>query len=122
MSSIYVTNAGPNKLQTSASNLLVISPLSADTGGTEDPEGLATLEGLERFMRWLSQLLLSSLYPSAPYERKQMAMELLGCLLEVWNPGQRPEAVDDVRWLWPYEDDVMGREATLVLVGAVVDR
>lgn len=65
---------------------------------------------------------MSSLYPSAPYERKQMAMDLLGRLLEVWDPAAPPSRGGDVRWLWPYADDVTGREATLVLVGAVVDR
>ncbi|GAQ83740.1 hypothetical protein KFL_001600100 [Klebsormidium nitens] len=87
----------------------------------EDPEGAATLATLERFMTWLSRLLMSSLYPSAPYERKQMAMDLLGRLLEVWDPAAPPSRGGDVRWLWPYADDVTGREATLVLVGAVVD-
>ena len=46
--------------------------------GDDDPEGEAALAALERFMTWLSRLLMSSLYPSAPYERKQMAMDLLG--------------------------------------------
>ena len=36
-------------------------------------------------MQWLSQTLLASLYPGAPYERKYLAMLLLKTLLEVWN-------------------------------------
>ena len=36
-------------------------------------------------MQWLSQTLLASLYPGAPYERKYLAMLLLNTLLEVWN-------------------------------------
>ena len=36
-------------------------------------------------MQWLSQTLLASLYPGAPYERKYMAMLLMNTLLEVWN-------------------------------------
>ena len=39
----------------------------------------------EAFMQWLSQTLLASLYPGAPYERKYLAMLLLNSLLEVWN-------------------------------------
>ena len=37
------------------------------------------------FMQWLTQTLIASLYPGAPYERKYLAVLLLGTLLEVWN-------------------------------------
>lgn len=36
-------------------------------------------------MQWLTQTLVASLYPGAPYERKYLAVLLLGTLLEVWN-------------------------------------
>eukprot|EP00850_Spirogloea_muscicola_P002969 SM000011S19147 [mRNA] locus=s11:1099628:1113160:- [translate_table: standard] len=38
------------------------------------------------FIRWLGRTLLLSLYPSAPYERKIMAMELFKALIQVWAP------------------------------------
>eukprot|EP00850_Spirogloea_muscicola_P002017 SM000007S20977 [mRNA] locus=s7:1355748:1369992:+ [translate_table: standard] len=38
------------------------------------------------FVRWLGRTLLLSLYPSAPYERKIMAMELFKALIQVWAP------------------------------------
>lgn len=36
-------------------------------------------------MQWLTQTLVASLYPGAPYERKYLAVLLLDTLLEVWN-------------------------------------
>ena len=35
--------------------------------------------------RWFTRLLLGSLYPGAPFERKFMAMLLLETLLATWN-------------------------------------
>ena len=37
------------------------------------------------FMQWLTQTLVASLYPGAPYERKYLAVLLLETLLEVWS-------------------------------------
>jgi hypothetical protein len=43
-----------------------------------DPEAEAeTLAASEAFAQWLVRYLLASLYPGAPYERKQMAVDLL---------------------------------------------
>jgi len=52
----------------------------------EEEEGVSVRE-MESFLRWLSSFLLSSLYPSAPYERKIMALDLLNAMLETWPPG-----------------------------------
>ncbi|KAJ0975270.1 hypothetical protein J5N97_017235 [Dioscorea zingiberensis] len=43
-------------------------------------------ENLFHFMKWLSCFLFYSCYPSAPYERKTMAMELILIMMDVWPP------------------------------------
>eukprot|EP00898_Chlorokybus_atmophyticus_P008554 jgi/Chlat1/86/Chrsp1S03198 len=40
------------------------------------------------FLRWLSRLFFASLYPTAPYERKLMAIEMLNTLAEFWTPTE----------------------------------
>ena len=46
----------------------------------------------ERWLRWLSNTLMASVYPGAPFARTFMAVELLNSLLEAFGdlivPGQ----------------------------------
>ena len=45
----------------------------------------AALRPVAAWTQWLTRLLLGSLYPGAPFERKFMAMLLLETLLATWN-------------------------------------
>ncbi|KZV45645.1 thyroid adenoma-associated protein [Dorcoceras hygrometricum] len=77
------------------------------------------------FMKWLSCFLFFSCYPSAPYERKIMAMELILIMLNVW-PLVRPSLGNqEVVWsetnLHPYSKGFTLPNSTLLLVGSVID-
>ncbi|GAA0169120.1 scaffold/adaptor protein [Lithospermum erythrorhizon] len=77
------------------------------------------------FMRWLSCFLFLSCYPSAPYERKIMAMELILIMLSVWsmmNPLQgNDNLVSANTSLYPYGSWFTLPESALLLVGSIVD-
>ena len=45
----------------------------------------AALQPVAAWTQWFTRLLLGSLYPGAPFERKFMAMLLLETLLTTWN-------------------------------------
>lgn len=45
----------------------------------------AALQPVAAWTRWFTRLLLGSLYPGAPFERKFLAMLLLEALLSTWN-------------------------------------
>lgn len=91
------------------------------------------LEGvreLDRFMKWLGRLLVSSLYPSAPYERKSMAMELFLVMINVWPIHQLPKQESSqcalssslgTSYYHPYDQGLLLADSTLVVVGAIVD-
>lgn len=87
-------------------------------------DGVSIVE-MQEFMQLLSQYLLSSLYPSAPYERKNMAMELLNAIIEVWSlsPQTKPMETNSLvaEGFSPYQAGLLSAEATLVVVGAIVD-
>ncbi|MCD7465293.1 hypothetical protein HAX54_000991 [Datura stramonium] len=80
---------------------------------------------LFNFMKWLSCFLFFSCYPSAPYERKIMAMELLLIMLKVWSIGLPSEgnvdAVSPQFSLYPYSKGLLLPESTLLLVGSIID-
>ncbi|XP_070011919.1 uncharacterized protein [Nicotiana sylvestris] len=80
---------------------------------------------LFNFMKWLSCFLFFSCYPSAPYERKTMAMELLLIMLNVWSIVLSKEgnidAVSPQFCLYPYNKGLLLPESTLLLVGSIVD-
>lgn len=80
---------------------------------------------LFNFMKWLSCFLFFSCYPSAPYERKIMAMELLLIMLDVWSivlPSEgNNDAVSPEFSLYPYSKGLLLPESTLLLVGSIVD-
>jgi hypothetical protein len=96
-----------------------------DTEVDQAPTPRVTVAEIQGFLQWLSQMLLSSLYPSAPYERKYMAMDLLNAMIEVWSltrthhPDQEVVGVADD--FSPYHSGFLSVELTLVVVGAVVD-
>ncbi|PHT50177.1 hypothetical protein CQW23_09924 [Capsicum baccatum] len=82
-------------------------------------------DGLFNFMKWLSCFLFFSCYPSAPYERKIMAMELLLIMLNVWPivfPSEGSvDAVSPQFSLYPYSKGLLLPESTLLLVGSIID-
>ena len=70
-------------------------------------------------MQWLTGILLASLYPGAPYERKFLAVLLLNTVLEVWRA---PTA--DTKFYSRVAAAVLppGDKADSMLVGGVVRR
>ncbi|KAI4995441.1 hypothetical protein ZWY2020_035344 [Hordeum vulgare] len=74
-------------------------------------------EDLFQFMKWLGSFLFNSCYPSAPYERKTIAMELILILLDVW-PIRRSEGKTD---LHPYNDGITLPDSTISFVGSIID-
>ncbi|XP_024527150.1 thyroid adenoma-associated protein homolog [Selaginella moellendorffii] len=79
---------------------------------------VVTLAEMQAFMQWLTRLLVSSLYPSAPYERKYMAMEILNVLLDVWPTTDQLQSKKNFS---PYGKELFSADYTMVLLGAVVD-
>lgn len=82
-------------------------------------------EDLFHFMKWLSSFLFFSCYPSAPYERKIMAMELILIMLNVWTvipPSQgKPGGISPESCLYPYNKGFTLPDSTLLLVGSIID-
>ncbi|PWA54740.1 hypothetical protein CTI12_AA431500 [Artemisia annua] len=76
-------------------------------------------EDLFCFMKWLSSFLFFSCYPSAPYERKIMAMELILIMNNTWSIV--PDSASEVALMTPYDAGFTSPEATLLLVGSIVD-
>ncbi|XP_072971475.1 uncharacterized protein [Typha angustifolia] len=74
-------------------------------------------EDLFQFMKWLSSFLFYSCYPSAPYERKTMAMELILIMIDVWPTNVPPGNHD----LSPYSEGITSPDSTLSLVGSIID-
>lgn len=82
-------------------------------------------EYLFNFTKWLSRFLFFSCYPSAPYERKTMAMELILIFLNVWPvapalPGNQDGFCFENN-LYPYSKGYTSPDSTLLLVGSIVD-
>ncbi|CAI9109681.1 OLC1v1009547C1 [Oldenlandia corymbosa var. corymbosa] len=79
-------------------------------------------EELFNLMKWLSSFLFFSCYPSAPYERKIMAMELFLVMLNVWSVvPQSEEESNIVSSLYPYSKGLTSSGSCLLLVGSIVD-
>ncbi|KAL5725456.1 hypothetical protein ACHQM5_008598 [Ranunculus cassubicifolius] len=79
---------------------------------------------LFQFMRWLSCFLFLSCYPSAPYERKIMAMELILIMINVWPvipPSNANCNSAPVSTLYPYGEGFTSPDSTLLLVGSIID-
>ncbi|KAK1423318.1 hypothetical protein QVD17_18616 [Tagetes erecta] len=71
------------------------------------------------FMRWLSSFLFFSCYPSAPYERKIMAMDLILVMNNTWSIVQ--DSTSEIMLISPYDSGFISPEATLLLVSSIVD-
>ncbi|MED6184094.1 hypothetical protein PIB30_044072 [Stylosanthes scabra] len=82
-------------------------------------------DDLFHFMRWLSGFLFFSCYPSAPYKRKMMAMDLILTMIYTWSI--KPSISEDFNssssgnHLYPYSKGVTSSDSTLLLVGSIVD-
>lgn len=82
-------------------------------------------EYLFDFTKWLSRFLFFSCYPSAPYERKTMAMELILIMSNVWPVVPTLQGDEDgfcfENNLYPYSKGYTSPDSTLLLVGSIVD-
>ncbi|XP_057997693.1 uncharacterized protein LOC131176645 isoform X2 [Hevea brasiliensis] len=92
----------------------------------ETKEGVFKRAGnLFNFMRWLSCFLFFSCYPSAPYKRKIMAMELILIMLNVWPivPSSQDNcgSIASESCLYPYSRGITLPDSTLLLVGSIID-
>ncbi|PIA57440.1 hypothetical protein AQUCO_00600279v1 [Aquilegia coerulea] len=79
---------------------------------------------LFQFMRWFSCFLFFSCYPSAPYERKVMAMELILIMINIWSviqPAQSNCTSNPASFLYPYNEGLTLPDSALLLVGSIVD-
>eukprot|EP00250_Pteridium_aquilinum_P018278 c24018_g1_i1 orf=60-7133(+) len=72
------------------------------------------VEQMQSFMRWFCNILLFSLYPSAPYERKTMSMELIAAMLESWS-------LTNASLYSIGTNSFLTVDATTVLLGSIVD-
>ncbi|KAK6129242.1 hypothetical protein DH2020_036951 [Rehmannia glutinosa] len=82
-------------------------------------------ENLFDFTKWYSCFLFFSCYPSAPYERKIMAMGLMLIMLNVWPvvptlTGNQDDFCSETS-LYPYSRSFTLPASTLLLVGSIVD-
>lgn len=85
---------------------------------------ISKAENLFKFMRWLSCFLFFSCYPSAPYKRKIMAMELILTMMNIWSIAPPQEKLDSVSLessLYPYNKGITAPNSTLLLVGSIID-
>ncbi|KAF5196748.1 Thyroid adenoma-associated protein-like protein [Thalictrum thalictroides] len=79
---------------------------------------------LFQFMRWFSCFLFFSCYPSAPYERKIMAMELILIMINIWSviqPTQSNCTSNPASCIRPYNEGLTLPDSALLLVGSIVD-
>lgn len=80
---------------------------------------------LFHFMRWLSCFLFFSCYPSAPYKRKIMAMDLILIMLNVWSilpsTQEASGSFPPESGLYPYNKGITLPDSTLLLVGSIID-
>ncbi|KAM0055498.1 hypothetical protein Hdeb2414_s0006g00206891 [Helianthus debilis subsp. tardiflorus] len=88
---------------------------------TEDVN-LKRADELFRFMKWLSSFLFFSCYPSAPYERKIMAMDLMLVMNNTFSiVPMVQDASSETTLITPYDAGFTSPEATLLLVSSIVD-
>ncbi|XP_071692512.1 uncharacterized protein [Rutidosis leptorrhynchoides] len=84
-----------------------------------DDDNFKKANDLFNFMKWLSSFLFFSCYPSAPYERKIMATELILIMNNTWSIVH--DSASEVALMTPYDAGFISPEATLLLVGSIVD-
>ncbi|KAK9114150.1 hypothetical protein Syun_020947 [Stephania yunnanensis] len=85
----------------------------------ENPANKA--DSLFHFMKWLSCFLFLSCYPSAPYERKIMAMELILIMFSTWSIVPPSQPSTSASCLYPYNEGIFSPDSTLLLVGSIID-
>ncbi|MCL7023252.1 hypothetical protein MKW94_028758 [Papaver nudicaule] len=79
-------------------------------------------QDLFHFMRWFSCFLFFSCYPSAPYERKIMAMELILIMINTWPVPPQSEVSSSLPiCVNPYSEGFTSPDSTLLLVESVID-
>ncbi|GFY87036.1 hypothetical protein Acr_05g0006750 [Actinidia rufa] len=90
-----------------------------------DEIALNKADDLFHFMKWMSSFLFFSCYPSAPYERKILAMELILTMINVWSivpPSQgKCESISSESILCPYSQGFTLPDSTLLLVSSIID-
>ncbi|KAK8329644.1 hypothetical protein V6Z12_A11G336700 [Gossypium hirsutum] len=76
-------------------------------------------------MRRLSCFLFFSCYPSAPYKRKIMAMELIQIMINVWpvqpSSQESSASMSPESCLYPYSVGITSLESTFLLIGSIID-
>ncbi|XP_038903869.1 thyroid adenoma-associated protein homolog [Benincasa hispida] len=77
-------------------------------------------DDLFHFMKWLSCFLFFSCYPSAPYRRKIMAMDLFLVMLNIWSIVPSKEKFNE-NLLLPYNEGITLPDSVLLLVGSIID-
>ncbi|KAJ8430362.1 hypothetical protein Cgig2_005408 [Carnegiea gigantea] len=91
---------------------------------SDDETTASRAEDLYQFMKWLSCFLFFSCYPSAPYERKIMAMELIMIMINVWSiapPSQGKSGHLSSEDLYPYNGGITNPDSTMLLVSSIID-
>ncbi|XVE83796.1 hypothetical protein DITRI_Ditri16bG0115800 [Diplodiscus trichospermus] len=82
-------------------------------------------EELFNFLRWFSCFLFFSCYPSAPYKRKIMAMELILIMINIWSvvPSSQESSasLSPESCLYPYSVGITSPDTTFLLVGSIID-
>lgn len=93
--------------------------------GNDKESTIKRADDLFHFMRWLSGFLFFSCYPSAPYKRKIMAMDLVLIMINVWSIkssiSEEFNSSLSVSDLYPYNKGMTSSDSTLLLVGSIVD-
>ncbi|KAL2335520.1 hypothetical protein Fmac_016733 [Flemingia macrophylla] len=107
------------------------NPLGHDKGSEVDlskgdnESTIKRADDLFHFMRWLSGFLFFSCYPSGPYKRKIMAMDLILIMIKVWSI--RSSSSEELNsslsgsHVYPYSEGMTSPDSTLLLVGSIVD-
>ncbi|RDX62283.1 Thyroid adenoma-associated protein-like protein, partial [Mucuna pruriens] len=95
------------------------------TKGNNNESTIKRADDLFHFMRWLSGFLFFSCYPSAPYKRKIMAMDLILIMINVWSikssSSEEFNSSLSGSHLNPYSKGMTSSDSTLLLVGSIVD-
>lgn len=78
-------------------------------------------EDLFGFIRWLSCFLFFSCYPSAPYERKIIATDLILIMLNVWSVSDHSTCNSSETSITPYSKEFTSPDSTIQLVGSIID-
>ena len=101
---------------------------SSSSAGRSDMDSPASASATASFLHWLLHRLLSSLYPSAPYERKSVALDTLLTFFSVWPPPAlpppcppHPPSAPAAPLLSPWTPALLSPPITSLLLSAAVD-